>query len=132
MGLEDETVWFWYDPSLDAVLPEEVEPYEVCGLFESEADAYEFLGWYAETYDIGDTRTSNCMPPRSNSKVEDASTRRTATTRVWSSHWSRWTSRRSTPERVTETRKRSSERPGRLSNRLVVGQWCLRSRFPNR
>jgi len=50
-----EEVWFWYNPSLDSIVQEEVEPYTVKGVFESEADAQQFLSWYADQYDLDDT-----------------------------------------------------------------------------
>lgn len=48
-------VWFWYNPSLDTIVQEEVEPYDIRGVFESEDDAKRFLDWYAEQYDVDDT-----------------------------------------------------------------------------
>ncbi|MDY6778799.1 MAG: hypothetical protein SVU32_09105, partial [Candidatus Nanohaloarchaea archaeon] len=50
-----ETVWFWYDPSVDHIVQEEVEPYDVRGLFETEGDAERFIEWYADRYDLDDT-----------------------------------------------------------------------------
>lgn len=52
---QPDRVWFWYNPSVDQVLQEEVEPYDVRGLFETEGDAYRFLSWYADQYDVPDT-----------------------------------------------------------------------------
>lgn len=49
------TVWFWYNPSIDNVVQEEVEPYDVRGVFSSEDDAYRFLDWYADQYGVTDT-----------------------------------------------------------------------------
>lgn len=45
-----DRVWFWYDPAADYIVQEEIEPYDVRGVFESEDDAYRFLDWYAELY----------------------------------------------------------------------------------
>lgn len=50
-----ETVYFWYDPSVDLLIQAEVEPYDVRGLFATETDAYRFLDWYADQYAIEDT-----------------------------------------------------------------------------
>ena len=50
-----ETVFFWYDPSVDLLIQAEVEPYDVQGLFATEEDAYRFLDWYADQYAIEDT-----------------------------------------------------------------------------
>jgi hypothetical protein len=50
-----ETVYFWYDPSVDLLVQAEVDPYDVRGMFTTEADAYRFLGWYADQYAIEDT-----------------------------------------------------------------------------
>ena len=50
-----ETVYFWYDPSVDLLIQAEVEPYDVRGLFATEEDAYRFLDWYADQYAIEDT-----------------------------------------------------------------------------
>lgn len=50
-----ERVWFWYNPSADLILQEEVEPYDVRGVFESEEDAYSFIEWYADHYEVPDT-----------------------------------------------------------------------------
>ena len=48
-------VWFWYNLSMDSIVQEEVEPYDVRGVFASEDDAERFLGWYADHYDVPDT-----------------------------------------------------------------------------
>lgn len=50
-----ETVYFWYDPSVDLLIQAEVDPSDVRGLFATEADAYRFLDWYADQYAIEDT-----------------------------------------------------------------------------
>lgn len=50
-----ETVWFWYNPSMDSIVQEEVDPYDVRGVFESEPDANRFLDWYADQYGVADT-----------------------------------------------------------------------------
>ena len=50
-----ETLYFWYDPSVDLLVQAEVEPYDVRGLFETEDDAFRFLKWYADQYAIEDT-----------------------------------------------------------------------------
>ena len=50
-----ETVYFWYDPSVDLLIQAEVKPYDVRGMFGMEADAYRFLDWYADQYAIEDT-----------------------------------------------------------------------------
>jgi len=47
-----ERLWFWYEPASDRILQEEVEPYDVRGIFASEEDAREFIEWYTERYDI--------------------------------------------------------------------------------
>jgi hypothetical protein len=49
-----EPVYFWYDPAADIILQEELEPYDVRGVFNSEDDAYRFLNWYTSQYDIAD------------------------------------------------------------------------------
>jgi hypothetical protein len=49
-----DTVWFWYDPSIDYIVQEEVEPYDVRGFFDSEDTAHQFLEWYADQYSITD------------------------------------------------------------------------------
>lgn len=49
-----DTVWFWYDPSADMILQEEVEPYNVVGLFKTEDDADRFIRSYAEQYGLDD------------------------------------------------------------------------------
>lgn len=59
-GLQIDTpsqdkVWFWYDPSGDRLVQEEVEPYDVRGLFDTEKDAYRFADWYADRYGMDDT-----------------------------------------------------------------------------
>ena len=50
-----ERVWFWYNPSLDSIVQEEVAPYDVRGVFPSKADADRFLDWYADQYGVVDT-----------------------------------------------------------------------------
>lgn len=45
--VQDE-IWFWYDPSADCILQEEVEPYNVRGVFATEKDAHDFITWYTE------------------------------------------------------------------------------------
>lgn len=50
-----DRVWFWYNPSMDSIVQEEVEPYDVRGVFASEDDAERFLDWYADQYDVADT-----------------------------------------------------------------------------
>lgn len=50
-----DKVWFWYNPAADQIVQEEVEPYDVRGLFETEDDAYRFIDWYAERYGLDDT-----------------------------------------------------------------------------
>lgn len=50
-----EEVYFWYDPSLDSILQEEIEPYTMKGVFETKTDAEQFLDWYADQYDLDDT-----------------------------------------------------------------------------
>lgn len=50
-----DRVWFWYNPSMDSIVQEEVEPYDVRGVFASEGDAEQFLDWYADQYDVDDT-----------------------------------------------------------------------------
>jgi hypothetical protein len=52
---ERDQVWFWYNPSLDSIVQEEVEPYDVRGVFATEADAERFLDWYADQYGVADT-----------------------------------------------------------------------------
>jgi hypothetical protein len=50
-----DTVWFWYNPSVDSIVQEETEPYDVRGVFASEDDAYRFLDWYANQYGVDHT-----------------------------------------------------------------------------
>lgn len=50
-----DRIWFWYNPSLDSIVQEEVGPYDVRGVFTTEDDAYGFLEWYAEQYGVVDT-----------------------------------------------------------------------------
>lgn len=50
-----DRVWFWYNPAADHVVQEEVEPYDVRGVFETENDAYRFVDWYAERYGLDET-----------------------------------------------------------------------------
>jgi len=50
-----DQVWFWYNPSLDSIVQEEVEPYDVRGVFGSADDAERFLDWYADQYGVADT-----------------------------------------------------------------------------
>lgn len=50
-----DTVWFWYNPSLDSIMQEEVASYDVRGVFATEDDAYRFLDWYVEQYGVVDT-----------------------------------------------------------------------------
>lgn len=52
---DPDPVWFWYNPSLDSIVQEEVEPYDVRGVFGTEEDAHRFLDWYAEQYGVVDT-----------------------------------------------------------------------------
>lgn len=52
---QPERVWFWYNPSTDSIVQEEVEPYDVRGVFETEDDADRFLDWYADQYGVEDT-----------------------------------------------------------------------------
>lgn len=52
---QPDRVWFWYNPSTDSIVQEEIEPYDVRGLFASETDADRFLDWYADQYDVEDT-----------------------------------------------------------------------------
>lgn len=54
-----EPVWFWYDPNQDRVV-QEVEPSNIRGLFDTTEDAYRFLDWYTDQYDITDTSYWNC------------------------------------------------------------------------
>ncbi len=49
-----EPVWFWYDPSQDRILQDKVEPYDVRGLLDTVEEAYRFLDWYADRYDVTD------------------------------------------------------------------------------
>lgn len=51
---QPEKVWFWYDPAADYIVQEEVEPYDVRGVFETTLDANKFLNWYANRHDIQD------------------------------------------------------------------------------
>jgi hypothetical protein len=51
---QPEPVYFWYDPTADYILQEEIEPYDVRGVFETEDDAHRFLAWYADQYDVED------------------------------------------------------------------------------
>ena len=48
------TLWFWYDSTIDRIDQEEVEPYDVRGVFPSEDNAAQFLQWYADEYGEGD------------------------------------------------------------------------------
>lgn len=48
-------MWFWYNPSLDCIVQEEIAPYDVRGIFETRNDADRFLDWYAEQYGVADT-----------------------------------------------------------------------------
>jgi len=50
-----DEVYFWYNPSIDSIVQEEVEPYTVKGVFASKTDAEQFLDWYAEQYSVSDT-----------------------------------------------------------------------------
>lgn len=50
-----DSVWFWYDPAADWIIQEEVEPYEVVGLFQTRGDATQFIERYADQYDLEDT-----------------------------------------------------------------------------
>jgi hypothetical protein len=50
-----DNVFFWYDPAADHLIQEEIEPYDVRGLFETEDDAYRFIDWYADRYGMDDT-----------------------------------------------------------------------------
>ena len=49
-----DTVYFAYDPSIDSILQTETQPYNVQGVFESEADVGRFLHWYTEQYGLSD------------------------------------------------------------------------------
>lgn len=51
----NDHVWFWYNPSIDCIVQEEVEPYDVRGVFATEDDAEQFLDWYADQYGVADT-----------------------------------------------------------------------------
>lgn len=50
-----DEVYFWYDPAADQIVQEEVDPYDVRGLFDTEDDAERFLDWYADQYGLDDT-----------------------------------------------------------------------------
>ena len=50
-----ETVYFWYDPSVDLLIQAEVEPYDVRGIFGMDTDTYRFLDWDGTQYAIEDT-----------------------------------------------------------------------------
>jgi len=52
---QDEKVWFWYNPASDHIVQEQVVPYDVRALFDSEDDAMQFADWYAEQYGLDDT-----------------------------------------------------------------------------
>lgn len=52
-----DAVYFWYDPAADYIVQEEVDPYDVRGVFESRDDAAQFLEWYADSY--GDDAASH-------------------------------------------------------------------------
>lgn len=52
---QPDRVWFWYDPAADQIVQEEVAPYDVRGVFESEEDADRFVDWYADRYGLDDT-----------------------------------------------------------------------------
>lgn len=49
-----DRIWFWYNPAADMIIQEEVEPYEVVGLFESEDDADRFIRQYVRQYGLDD------------------------------------------------------------------------------
>lgn len=49
-----DAVWFWYNPAADMIIQEEVEPYDVVGLFDTEDDADRFIRQYAEQYGLDD------------------------------------------------------------------------------
>lgn len=49
-----EALWFWYDPAADMILQEEIEPYDVVGLFEDEDAANRFVLSYAGRYGLDD------------------------------------------------------------------------------
>ena len=49
-----DTVYFAYDPSIDSILQTETQPYNVQGVFKSEADVGRFLNWYTEQYGLSD------------------------------------------------------------------------------
>jgi hypothetical protein len=49
-----DTVYFAYDPSIDSILQTETQPYNVQGVFKSEADLGRFLDWYTEQYGLSD------------------------------------------------------------------------------
>lgn len=49
-----EELWFWYDPAADMILQEEIRPYEVVGLFESETEADRFIRHYMANYGVED------------------------------------------------------------------------------
>jgi hypothetical protein len=50
-----DEVYFWYNPAADHIVQEEIEPYDVRGMFETEDDAYRFIDWYADRYSLDDT-----------------------------------------------------------------------------
>jgi hypothetical protein len=49
-----DTVFFAYDPSIDSILQTETQPYNVQGVFKSEADVGRFLDWYTEQHELSD------------------------------------------------------------------------------
>ena len=49
-----DTVYFAYDPTIDSILQTETQPYNVQGVFKSEADVGRFLDWYTEQYGLSD------------------------------------------------------------------------------
>jgi hypothetical protein len=49
-----DTVFFAYDPSIDSILQTETQPYNVQGVFKSEADVGRFLNWYTKQYGLSD------------------------------------------------------------------------------
>jgi len=51
---QPDSVWFWYDPAADWIIQEEVDPYEVVGLFGTRGDATQFIEWYTDQYDLED------------------------------------------------------------------------------
>jgi hypothetical protein len=50
-----EPVRFWYDPGRDRILQDEVEPDDVCSLLDTLKEAYRFLDWFTNRYDVRDT-----------------------------------------------------------------------------